>query len=58
MTARCDYISTFDFLNFRCDVLPLPCSVCFNYSSCKIFSVQMKLVSYIVHTMLYSEGEV
>lgn len=54
MTARCDYVATIDYLNYRCAI---ECKDCQYYMPCKIFSIAFKYGVYAAHTMQYSEGE-
>lgn len=62
MTARKDFVSTFDFLHFPCDEegnydFNSCCKHCKDYTSCSEFLIQFKYENFI-NTMSYTEGEV
>lgn len=55
MTARKDFVSTFDFLNTLCFS---NCGRCNFYISCSEFMIQFKHMANFIRTMSYTEGEV
>lgn len=54
MTARTDFVSTFDFIHLRCPVTL--CENCNHDITCSVFMVQFRNENFI-DTMVYSEGE-